>query len=162
MTNRHRWIGSVLIVWVCASCAGDGWTWQSFEVSPVVGLSVVQAGWDEGRFAGSSEDGRQRWAWALDIVNTSEQGWIGVIEAVWVLEGKEGVVAADTLIGLYAIGPGARTTLMSRGLMPRDGPPRMLSPRLDLWLGMGCSPGSTSRDSNGCLEIGRLSLSMGS
>lgn len=160
MAQRRRWMRVVMGGCICAACAGDGWTWQRFEGASAAGLTVVRAGWDEGRFAGSTNEGSRRWGWAVDAVNSSEEEWTGVIEVVSYLDGEEGVVASDTLVQYFVIAPGAGATLTSRGVSPSGAYPRRLSPRFDLWIGVGCPQGATPKDPSGCAETGRMALAI--
>lgn len=89
------------------ACApADPWVEWPVTDAHLSDLAITRVAWDQGEGTEAGPDGQARYAWELDIQNTSGTIWSGQVRIITELE-SGGQVVADTLTDRVVV-PGRR------------------------------------------------------
>ncbi len=95
-----------LLLPLLACAPADPWVEWPVTDATMSDLAVTRVAWDQGEGTEPGADGQPRYAWALDIQNTSGTIWSGRVQIITEVE-SGGQVYADTLSD-QAVIPGRR------------------------------------------------------
>lgn len=124
---------SALLLVACAPA--DPWVEWPLTDATMADLAITRVAWDQGEGTEPGPDGQPRYAWALDLQNTSTTIWSGRVQIITEVE-SGAQVFADTLTDQVVI-PGRRVVTASNfgRFAPGDG----AVPRFRVRIGAYCA-----------------------
>lgn len=135
------------------ACApADPWVEWPVAEATMSDLAITRVAWDQGQDTEPGADGQPRYAWAVDIQNTSQTIWSGRVQIIAEVE-SGGQVFADTLSD-QAVIPGRRVmTATNFGRLAAGASAEGITPRFRVRIGAYCATiQGTSAEAGPCPE----------
>jgi hypothetical protein len=126
----------VVLLPLLACAPADPWVEWPVTDATLSDLAITRVAWDQGEGTEAGPDGQPRFAWEVDIQNTSTTIWSGRVRIITELE-SSGQVFADTLSDRVVI-PGRR--LITAANFGRLGAGALgITPRFRVRIGAYCA-----------------------